>query len=133
MEKKNEIHKLLQVNNAKLIRSKKHEVWKLPNGKKFTRSKTPSDHRASDQSLCELRKVLEIKSVSSIGERRKRRIKNRRDKSHDSTAGFSISRTKSLSQQLLDNETSKRIYESDDRYHWSKFVTDSNIRKIQRE
>lgn len=55
-----EIERLLQERGAVLVRQGNHNVYKLPNGKMFTRAKTPSDVRSAHNSLRDLRHCLGI-------------------------------------------------------------------------
>lgn len=43
---------------AVLIRWKKHDVYRLPNGRKFTLAKTASDPRSEQNHLADLRREL---------------------------------------------------------------------------
>lgn len=43
---------------AVLIRWKKHDVYRLPNGRKFTLAKTASDQRSEQNHLTDLRRAL---------------------------------------------------------------------------
>jgi hypothetical protein len=52
------VDQMLAQQGAVLVRNKKHQVWQLPNGKKFVRSNTPSDHRAEANSASVLRKLI---------------------------------------------------------------------------
>lgn len=56
---------LLREHGAVLVRSNKHEVWRLPNGQKFTRATTPSDYHADDNNLSDLRELLGLVDHSS--------------------------------------------------------------------
>lgn len=74
MGAKEEIQRLLEEHGAVLERDKRHEVWRLPNGQKFTRSKTPSDRFADDNSLGDLKRALGLnKTIATVGERRDKR------------------------------------------------------------
>jgi hypothetical protein len=53
-----EVTKLLHESGAVLIQQNKHLVYQLPNGRTFTRSKTPSDNRADFNELSDLRRAL---------------------------------------------------------------------------
>lgn len=72
-----EVNRLLAECGAVLVRNKKHEVWKLPNGGTFTRAATPSDHRAHLNQLTDLRRELGIVDPErgKPGERRQRKVK----------------------------------------------------------
>jgi hypothetical protein len=52
------IDQMLQQSGAVLVRANKHEVYRLPNGKKFTKSSTPSDHRAALNQAADLRRLI---------------------------------------------------------------------------
>lgn len=43
---KSEVDRRLLRIGAVLLRCNTHEVWRLPNGRKFVKAQTPSDHRA---------------------------------------------------------------------------------------
>ena len=53
-----EVSRLLEQSGAVLVRHKKHLVYQLPNGRMFTRYKSPSDHRAPLNELSDLRRAL---------------------------------------------------------------------------
>jgi hypothetical protein len=64
---------LLKEHNAVLLRDRKHEVWVLPNGQKFTRSRTPSDVRSTANQLFTLKAALGLREAGgAVGERRDR-------------------------------------------------------------
>ena len=67
-----EVRRLLSEFRANLVRSRKHEVWKLPNGHTYVRASTPSDFRAADNQLTDLRRQLGIADPKrgKTGERR---------------------------------------------------------------
>ena len=75
MDAEREVNQLLKESGAVLLRDSKHEVWRLPNGRKFTRAKTMSDaYRGSLNSLAELRKALGVENRGhGEGERRERK------------------------------------------------------------
>lgn len=52
------IQRLLKSSGAILLRNKKHPIYKLPNGKRFTLSASPSDHRACKNALSVLKNQL---------------------------------------------------------------------------
>lgn len=58
MRKQSKIIEILKNNNAILVRNKKHEIWKLPNGKIFTLSTTSSDRNVEKVQLRLLNKLL---------------------------------------------------------------------------
>lgn len=55
---RDEADRLLRAGGATLIRSKRHEVWRLPNGEIFVRPQTPSCARGTINSLVRLRRLL---------------------------------------------------------------------------
>jgi hypothetical protein len=55
-----EVTKMLNEHGAVLIRQNKHLVYRLPNGRVFTRVKTPSDHRTPLNELSDLRRALGV-------------------------------------------------------------------------
>ena len=76
------ITELFRQHGCTLKRHKRHEVWNLPNGRVFTRPKTPSDHRADENNLTDLKRELGLtKRTATIGERRKRKAKSKRGNS----------------------------------------------------
>ena len=46
---------------AVLVRWKRHQVWRLPNGRSFVVSQTASDHRALRNQMATLKRALEQK------------------------------------------------------------------------
>lgn len=48
----------LKRSGAVLVRQKNHQVWRLPNGRNYVMSQTPSDHRAARNQLKVLRRLL---------------------------------------------------------------------------
>jgi hypothetical protein len=58
------IDTLLDTAGAELVRQKHHNVYRLPDGRSFVQSRTPSDWRSSRQSLTQLRKLLGTKPLS---------------------------------------------------------------------
>jgi len=55
-----EVTKLLNEYGAVLVRQNKHLVYRLPNGRVFTRVKTPGDHRTPLNELSDLRHALGV-------------------------------------------------------------------------
>jgi hypothetical protein len=58
---------------AVLVRANRHEVYALPNGKKLTVASTPSDRRAEENMLRDLRHATDEVPVHKEGERRPRK------------------------------------------------------------
>lgn len=54
-----EIKKLLQENEAVLVRQNKHRVYRFPDGREVVMASTPSDHRATLNRLTFLRRMLD--------------------------------------------------------------------------
>ena len=46
---------------AVLIRQKRHQVWRLPDGRNYVMAKTPSDWRAQQKQISALRRMLAAK------------------------------------------------------------------------
>ena len=49
---------MLKAVGAELLRDKNHEVYVLPNGKRFVRFMSPSDHRNEKNEMRSLKKAL---------------------------------------------------------------------------
>ena len=60
MSTDDEIDSLLDQHGAVLKRTGTHNVYELPDGRIFVLAKTPSDHRASKNSIAALRKLLGV-------------------------------------------------------------------------
>ena len=72
-----EVLKLLKESGAKQIRSKKHDIWELPDGQRYTLPATPSDHRSWKNNLAKLkwflgRKVREEKTHADFAHKKKK-------------------------------------------------------------
>jgi len=46
---------------AVLVRQRKHQIWRLPNGRNFVMAATPSDWRAAQKQIHDLRRLLRVK------------------------------------------------------------------------
>lgn len=66
---------LLAQSGATLQRNKRHEVWRLPNGKAFTRATTPSDARAEKNQASDLRNLLGVSGRGKPAANGERRVK----------------------------------------------------------
>jgi len=55
---KGPVMQLLKSVGATLARDKNHEVWVLPNGKRFVRFMSPSDHRNEKNEMRSLKRAL---------------------------------------------------------------------------
>ena len=98
-----EIQEILKHHKAELVRSRKHLVWLLPNGRRFIRSSTPSDCNTSTIELGQLRRLLNLHSPSRglVGERRPRRVRVHRARStRFSTSCASMVRRTTFRDQL---------------------------------
>jgi len=51
----------LKRHGAVLIRRKNHQVWRLPNGRKYVMSQTPSDGRAGRNQAAVLKRLMRAK------------------------------------------------------------------------
>jgi hypothetical protein len=61
------VDQMLKESGAVLVRNNKHEVYRLPNGKKFTRSNTPSDVRTARNQASDLRRLISDASGKLAG------------------------------------------------------------------
>ena len=59
MNPEKELAQLLKKSGAVLIRSKKHNVYRLPNGQIHSVSKSPSDFRTTRNSIKYLKKQIQ--------------------------------------------------------------------------
>lgn len=67
---------LLREHRATLVRTKRHLVYKFPDGKTFVQACTPSDVHALDNQLRDLKRLLGINGDRGTpGERRERKIR----------------------------------------------------------
>lgn len=60
-----EVNRLLKEHKCQLVRNKKHEVWKLPNGHTWVRSSTPSDTDRAHIDLATLKRALGLRKKES--------------------------------------------------------------------
>lgn len=78
MNARAKVNDLLAECGAVLKRATKHEIWLLPNGKKFVRAQTPSDNKADANNLSDLKHTLGlVKPQATTGERRGRTVKRK--------------------------------------------------------
>lgn len=66
MTPREETTALLKRYGAVLKRDRKHEVYMFPDGTRFTRSKTPGDWRADNNSLAMLNRLIKRKSIQVL-------------------------------------------------------------------
>lgn len=72
----NEVLHLLKEYGATLERSKKHHIWRFPDGRSFSLPGSPSCKSAWENNLHDLKKFLGIKELRGIvGERRPKRLR----------------------------------------------------------
>lgn len=57
MRRSTRLERALAEAGARLVRDRKHLVYRLPNGRIYVTSKTPGDHRGEENALRELRKL----------------------------------------------------------------------------
>ena len=71
-----EVSRLIKQHGGVLVRTKRHKVWKFPDGRVFTTAATPSDYRAYANQLTDLKRTLGLtKSEATVGARREKNIK----------------------------------------------------------
>lgn len=64
---------LLRQHGAVLVRQAKHKIWKLPNGRNYVESSTPSAQNSDLNHLSDLRRALEIPNNGGrAGQRREK-------------------------------------------------------------
>lgn len=82
---KNKVEDLLKQSGAVLIRSKRHQVWRLSNGKTFVRSKTPSSRNTDKKIYADLRNLLGIRDETrgQAGQRRPKKTGGKRSEVFD--------------------------------------------------
>lgn len=72
---------LISAHGGKLVRSKKHQCFRFPDGRVFVISSSPSDVRAEQNQLAELKRFLGLTNhETKVGERRERKPKRTRTK-----------------------------------------------------
>ena len=73
------LERLIEKHGGKLIRQKKHKVFRFPNGVVFTTGSTPEDPRAYDNATAELKRLLGLHSPDrgAPGQRRENRVKRK--------------------------------------------------------
>jgi hypothetical protein len=60
MNERKDVEELIRKHGGKLVRAKKHHVWRFPDGRNFVMSNTPSDIRADRNNIMNLYKFLGI-------------------------------------------------------------------------
>lgn len=124
---KNKVEELLKQSGAVLIRSKRHQIWRLPNGKTFVRSKTPSSRNTDKKSYADLRNLLGIhdETRGQKGERRPKKTSGKRletfvyNRSVNTTLADQLSINKILEEslrekvQVLENQNKLLIEEAE--------------------
>ena len=54
---------------AVLVRNKNHQIWRLPDGRNYVMSQTPSDWRAERKQVSVLRQLLKTEHGTSLRDR----------------------------------------------------------------
>lgn len=73
--------KMLKEAGAVLTRQKTHEIWRLPDGRTFVRSKTPSSPLTHDNEFAMLKRILGVKTekpAKQEGHTRSRKARKQR-------------------------------------------------------
>ena len=80
MSTREQANKILRDVGAILLRKKKHEVYQLPDGRRFVRSSTPGCVSSSDNNLAELKTALGLHNEQrgAEGERREKKAKRQK-------------------------------------------------------
>jgi hypothetical protein len=73
MGTEDQIRNLLRDHGAVLVRHRRHNVWRFPDGRTIVRSKTPSDWRHSMRALTDLHHVLGVRRRRRKNHGRKRK------------------------------------------------------------
>lgn len=71
----------LEQHGATLVRQKRHNIWRFPDGRIFVQSQTPSDERTAKQQWMTLQKLLNLGDPrrGEEGERRSRPVAQKKD------------------------------------------------------
>lgn len=78
---RDEQDRIFRQHGAVLVRQRKHEIWRFPDGKTFTRPKTPSDVCSDKNSLMCLKSMLGLNGERGTpGHRREKKSKTRTKK-----------------------------------------------------
>lgn len=78
MDPQVEVDRILKEYRATMVRHKKHQVWRFPDGRIYVQASTPSDFRSAGNNLRDLRKMLGLgKERGKPGERREKAVKCR--------------------------------------------------------
>ena len=109
----NKVEELLKESGAILVRSKKHQIWKLPNGKTFVRAKTSSCKFEEKKSYNELRNLLGLvdENRGQAGERRAKKNGNGRTESFQYNRNINTSLADKLSLNGVLEETLRKQIE----------------------
>ncbi len=54
------VERLIRQHGGELIRQRRHQIWRFPDGWQFVRAGTPSDHRALYNQLADVRRLLNL-------------------------------------------------------------------------
>jgi len=109
---------LLKEHEAELVRNRTHQIWRLPNGRLFVQSNTPSDRNAERNSITHLRRLLGIKRKGGDGVRRERKLGGGRDRTEKyersvNTALADQLRLTGLTEQGLRDDIEMLTYQND--------------------
>lgn len=115
----NKVDQILKEQKAVRIRSKRHEVWKFPNGLMFFRSVSPSDIHAENQQLRDLSKLLGI-DTNGKSKRKAKEYRPRHQKQDLPYTGKSVNpladklkacglTDESLKEKLADSEKQNQV------------------------
>lgn len=109
----NKVEELLKESGAVLARSRKHQIWKLPNGKTFVRANTPSCRYEEKRSYNELRNLLGLvdETRGQAGERRPKRNGNGRAENFHYNRNINTSLADKLSLNGVLEETLRKQIE----------------------
>lgn len=105
-----QVNQLLKDSGAVLKREHRHEVWRLPNGNSFTRSKTPSDRQTGRADLTTLRRALGIENQGK-GEGERRDKKRRYPQARVESEPLRLVRTPRLTGDLAEQLTASGFVE----------------------
>lgn len=62
------VHALLRDHGAQIVRTKKHVVWRFPDGRIWVHASTPSDVKAGENNYRDLRRFLGLNGSTKTGD-----------------------------------------------------------------
>lgn len=112
------VTELLEEHKAELVRNHKHQIWRLPNGRTFVRSNTPSDRNSHHNDISDLRRLLGIKRKGGDGIRRERKLGGGRDRTihYDKPVNTGLAdqlRLRGIAEEKLREDIEMLIYQND--------------------